>query len=650
MHQGAGQAVCVHLFTLVPWRSDGCRVMKQTSPTEAAGSCMIRFKAWTASIAVGVALALQGCGGGGGGGAEPASDTAPTVVKPSSVAKIATSLEPSGGTAAPADLFPVHQGDVWINDVLDTSTVADGVPSGALETNTITSLLNGVMRLRTTQDVSKTDDSDDYVVQAAGVATGPDFFGVFPSKANPRVDSFVVYPTQTLPPVGQARSYVRQGDTGEDLDKDGTTEGFRFEFSQVFLGVETRTVAYSPSPKQVWHFRTTMGLSIFVSSQNNAAQIQTSVTDEYLEPGVGVVRSDALITDSAGVSRRDVTELKSALVGGLQKGPVLVANQAINVPVSMSSVNYVSSKQLFVGIVSNSFDARNGQIAMVDAQSGAVLGYSAAGGPGLYRLVAAPNSGVLYATTRDNQVIRLSIGGSPQAPTLTETGRFTQPTPEGLDPSFADFRYAPSSIAVSPQDPNTLVLATYAPAFATGTRYRLFVYQDMTLVSTLDNAGIGFVQFNEAGNQLIGYRFNETVGDQRLFAMSLNGSQLQIQNSVTHNNFVSGLGVGRPFDYYQGALYTGLETVSFTDLNTASLDDYNCPVLPGTNRKICPSNGDGLLLKSMANNQQTLFKVSIPDLPTMVYGYPIIPGPSGVVALQQYDGAGLLLIKHPQLQ
>jgi len=566
------------------------------------------------------------------------------------VAKISTSFEPSGGTAAPADLFPVHQGDVWINDVLDTSAVADGVPSGALETNTITSLLNGVARMRTTQDVSKFDDSDDYVVQASGVAFGPDFFGFFPNTSNPRVDSFVVYPTQTLPPIGQARSYVRQGDAGKDIDEDGTNEGFRFEFSQVFLGVETRTVAYSPTPKQVWHFRTTLNITVMFSSRDNASRINTVVTDEYLEPGVGVVRSDALITDPDGRSTRDLTELKSARINGQQVGPVLVTQQAINVPVSMSSVNYVSRKQLFVGIVSSGFDARNGQIAMVDANSGAVLAYSAAGGTDLYRLVAAPNSGVLYATTRDNQVVQLSIGGSPQAPTLTETGRFTQPAPEGLDPSVADFRYAPSSIAVSPQDSNTLVLATYAPAFTSSTRYRLFVYQDMTLVSTLDNAGIGFVQFNEAGDQLIGYRFNETMGDQRLFAMSLNGSQLQIQNSVTHNNFVYGLGVGRPFDYYQGALYTGLETVTFTELNTASLDDYNCPVLPGTSRKVCPSNGDGLLLKSMANKQQTLFKVSIPDLPTMVYGYPIIPGPSGVVALQQYDGAGLLLIKHPQLQ
>jgi len=608
---------------------------------------MIRFKARLAGIALGMVFGLQGCGGGGGGSANDASTN---TVKPSSVAKIATSFEPIGGTAAPANLFPVHQDDVWVNDILDTSSGGAGVPSGVLETNTVTSLLNGALSIHTTQNDGKNEDTADYLVEASGIASSPDFFGVLSDKANPRVDSFVVYPTQTLPPVGQARTYVRQGDLGEDLDEDGTNEGYRFEFSQTYVGTEPRTLAYASVPKQLLHFKNTVRISVFVSSQNNAAQTRTVVTDEYLEPGVGVVRTEAMTTEADGSLSQEVTELKSAVVAGQQIGPVLVTAQAIAVPVPMNSVNYIPSKQWFVGIVFNPFDARNGQIAVVDAQSGTVLAYSAAGGPGLYRLVAAPSGGILYATTRDSQVIRLAIGGTAQAPTLTETGRFTQPTPQGIDQAMSDFRYAPSSLSVSPQDPNTLVLAAYTLAINNGTGYRLFVYQDMALVSTLDNAGIGFVQFNEAGNQLIGYRFNETVGDRRLFGLSFNGSQLQIQSDEPNNNFLYGLGVGRSFDVYQGALYNGHETVSFTDLSSFNLDDYNCAVLAGTSRRVCPSNGDGLLVKSMSNSQQTPFKVSIPDLPTMVYAYSIIPGPSGVVALQQSDGASLLLIKHPQLQ
>jgi len=603
---------------------------------------MIRFKVWQAGIATCVALALQGCGGGGGG-----STAAPTshAAKPSSVAKVATSFEPSGGTAAPANLFPVHPGDVWVNDILDTSSVGAGLPSGVLETNTITTLLNGTLSVHTTQSDGKNTDTVDYVVQAKGIASSPDFFGVLSDKANPRVDSFVVYPTQTLPPVGQARTYVRQGDLGEDLDEDGTNEGFRFEFSQIHVGTESRTLAYSSTPKQLVHLKSTVRISVMVSSQNNAAQTRTVVTDEYLEPGVGVVRSEAQITEADGSTSQEVTELKSAVVGGAQIGPALVAARVINVPVSVYTLVYVPSRQWFLGVVNDVSGGHYNQVVAIDANTGRVLGYSATLSQPTSLLKASPNANVAYVGVGYGEVIQLSLEGD--GSTLPETGRLVLPLPDSLPTgSFDNLRYAAIGLAISPADPQLVVVASSSPGLPFNQR-KTFIIQNMAVASTALNAADQWF-FNADGTKLMGFNTSVTAGPLAIQVDALQNNQLTFVRSISADWLGNLLGLVTA-DLYNNSIYTTGRSFNFDDLYGGTYDDANCRVLVAKAKKVCPGN-DGFLVKSM-DFQNQLAALTFDGVPTSNYSSrPIVAGPSGVIAVFGAIDQNILIFKHPQLQ
>jgi hypothetical protein len=526
---------------------------------------------------------------------------------------------------------------VWVNDILNTSSGGAGVPSGVLETNTVTSLLNGTLSIKTTQNDGKNESSGTYFVQAKGIASSPDFFGVFSDKANPRVESFVVYPTQTLPPAGQARTYVRQGDLGEDLDEDGTNEGFRFEFSQIYVGTEPHTLAYSSTPKQLLHFKSTVRISVFVSSQNNAAQTRTVVTDEYLEPGVGVVRTEAVTNEADGSMSQEVTELRRATVGGNIIGSALVTPLTTELPDKIAQMVYLPSRQWFVGSIYDDTSPHRNSLVVIDANTGVVLGYSAPFNdyPSLMR--AAANADTLYLATgwgsNAHTLHRMSLALVNQTLQVTETGTLSLPVPAGASPG-GDAYYA-TDIAVSPVDPNVVVVAAYSTSGSFAATKRTFVLNDMSIASAFDSSADTWA-FNARGDRLIsGSRNTEPTNGPTASIYQFQNLQITLIKTISTLDLPgSGFAEG-------DVLYSGAYRWSFTDLTQTYEDVSGCIVLPKTGRRAC-NTADGLNIHTL----QGMFPLY--SLTGQVGAD--VAGPNGVVAFSKVYSNVWTVLRDPGLQ
>lgn len=271
-----------------------------------------------------MSLLLSACGGGGGGGTSsvPPGTPAPAT---ETVATVSTDSLPSGGVAA-FDLFAFRAGDVIVRDVFDVDADgADVATSDQIEQQTLAGATPDRLQLQFQLNAAGDPVTQGLRRTAQGWVGEVSLFADMPAAARAVVGEILLYP-DTLYPVNALRSSIRQGTWGADMDGDGRAEGFRLEFTQVYLGEELRPLPIATDPVLVRHFRTTVRHLLMYSSDSSPPVEATSTVDEYVMPGVGVVRAERRYgAINADAPAPQVEVMTSGTVGGVTYSAVVSA-------------------------------------------------------------------------------------------------------------------------------------------------------------------------------------------------------------------------------------------------------------------------------------------------------------------------------------
>lgn len=584
------------------------------------------FRCAKLAVVGGCVSLLVACGGGGGGGSDTASNALPTLIENNT---------PASGISAP-DMFPLALGDYTTSDILD----ADERRTGLLVTQSVVGSSGAVFRFEERSEADSGVNRFEYVQTPQGLAQTGSLFDDTPQAASDIIGQVVVYPN-TLYPFGAYRTAVRQGNWGEDLDGDGKNESFRFELSQQVLGEETITIPISSTPVQVLHFRTVITQRIQPSKAGLSAVEAKTTVDDYVQRGVGIVRSHKVYTGTGLTPPPDrLTLVKSAKAGGVQFGPVLVDKATMSLDEPVEQVVYVPAQNIFlVAIPTFVSDAHSGAVAVIDASTGQVKGYSASLQPEWIQDIKVSSDGMsVYFAVVDSfhntaSIVKMALSVGATTATLTEQLRLTLPL--GM---------VPGKLAVSPADPGLVVLSVNAidPSLA-----GVYVMRDLVLGARISTPA-GAMAFNQDGTRLITFdTSNNAFSDVSLHQMS--HDTLVKVHSVT---LPSGSDVGTAQDVAMNRVYIANRWFSFNDLSTASLPGDSCRVLPDEARLVCLASISSTVANVRllrASDGEILFtrRLDVPDAGAWISR--LAPGPVGTVGVRQ-GYSRFSIVRDPQLQ
>jgi hypothetical protein len=251
---------------------------------------------------------IFGGGGGGGGGAGLGNGNA--------FAALNQTTNPPGARidVMVLNLFPFNNGDRVVFD-----RTAAGAANGSI-TRTVSAPTAGSLYVVTETDSSSAPSPDitRYVVTASGNELHiqiQDPLGAAASKPGlfsslPVLDEYVA----PLYPVGGIRRRESQGDLGADIDGDGKSDSFRFEYTQIFRGFESADVL--GSIRQLAHFSNASTFTLR-GTAGRPDSVVTRSEETYFAPNIGMVRRDfsAILSNGAVTVPAYSMQARSALVG-----------------------------------------------------------------------------------------------------------------------------------------------------------------------------------------------------------------------------------------------------------------------------------------------------------------------------------------------
>jgi hypothetical protein len=346
-------------------------------------------------MACSAALAsLVACGGGGGGD----SSTLQSTTKPSQVTTIVQDRLPTGGIANSIQL-PMNLAARWENAILNESDME----TGDVETQLVNGATATTATLQSTSTASTDVDTTQYTLSANGLSLPVSLFEEFDSQTTRVRGVTLVYPTTRFP-VGTSRVSIRQGDLGEDLDDDGTNDAFRIEFTQTLVGEVSRGFLYTHgAPVTALHFITVIKHEILLSDKDAPVVWRQVTADEYVVSGVGPVKSTRSYSGSNPSPLPERTELKSALIDGVQMGSKLLQSSQTRLPVQANMSPNLLTYMPFLNVIV-AYDPTSATLKVIDPHNGALLGSS-----GPFQNFSPPTSSgsdLLYAIDR-NELVRL---------------------------------------------------------------------------------------------------------------------------------------------------------------------------------------------------------------------------------------------------
>lgn len=254
---------------------------------------MIESKLWrvaTRLAAVCCALLLASCGGGGGGGGTPS--------------------EP-GEEIALADFFPDNVGDRWNHRVTPSGEFAVTVNRGTVSTGGRRATRFNTLTYSNRTSWTVVARSDSYYsrgTQALTELAAPDATGL-PALIG-AVDLYRL-------PLRRGESFVQIDKTLDgvlDVDGDGRGDGIRLHSVVTVVGLETVSVP-AGSFDGALHLRTVVQQFVSFSSTGTSVEAQTTV-DDWLAPGIGLVRSRTETRGTGLPVERTYRELESYQVAG----------------------------------------------------------------------------------------------------------------------------------------------------------------------------------------------------------------------------------------------------------------------------------------------------------------------------------------------
>ena len=386
------------------------------------------------------------------------------------------------------NLFQMGAGDYWSYSVTDDLIIRPGPtprPGGTTIRKVVSDDGAGHVAL---EDDDGGADVTPYTVTPDGLLnTRP--LGDVPAGAAYIAGAILEYATP-LYPVGAARTHVRSGPWGEDLDGDGIGESFRFEYTQVFLGFETMQLSATVTLSDVAHFRNVIRL---ILRGTRSADRSIAFTEEaWFAPGLGLVRAQRVAVDEIGalVDAPHTLVFAGGLVGGavwdLSEPPPVLGGSFVDVPLKHNALVYDAARNVYYASVPGSVASSGNRIATIDPATGQ-LSFSGTVGSEPDALAISADASALYVgLDGTRELAKLAL------PSMTELGRVN-----------IGSQFIAGTIAVSPADPDVVAVSRKVtnsiPGDAGVVLFRGLVAQPKTL-----NFGGSLIVFDTAGTTLYG--------------------------------------------------------------------------------------------------------------------------------------------------
>ena len=450
------------------------------------------------------AVVLSACGGGsgGGGGGSTAVPADPSIREP--LPQLVQDIEPVGPRVSMAGqlFFPNAVGDSW--DYLYTE---NGAVKPGVNRSVSASTLAG-FTIRTVQ-AGGIPDFQSYLRTGSGHVTVIPL-STFPLAAQTLIGNILEYPDPFYP-INGVRVSIRQGSWGADLDGDGFNESFRFEFKQIYVGLET--VATPSGSGSAAHLRSTIAITISPSNLSSPVVTVVTTQDEWWALNIGLVRRDVVTSTANGGVKTTSMQILSGTVGGVVLIPSpspppsptpppapALDGALIKIDLLHKDLVYDRLRNLYYASIPGSVVGNGNRIAIIDPSSGSVS-YSAnpVGSDPSSLAIAQDGSALYVGLDGAGVVVKLSLPG------MSELSRVQLPADGFFGQTYAD------RIAVSPIDPDVV---------ATSLRYRgvspshggvvLMRNEVLQPRQTQGHTGSNLIAFDANGQFLYGYN-NETT-------------------------------------------------------------------------------------------------------------------------------------------
>lgn len=431
---------------------------------------------------------VAGCGGGGGGNDAEGVGTgarAPLPPLTEDTYPTGTRIDHRG-----RNYFPMATGDSWTYQhvspgVVSTQPFTRTAQVGAGADVLVVEAFNGAIASM----IYRRSSEGLVLVQPLGTDV--------PAAVTQRVGDLLEYP-EPFYPSGGTRRVVRQGGYGIDADGDGIQESFRFEFDQVFVGVETLSVA-GRQVADVARFQNTVRVTLQPSSRQAAIVTVTGVEETWWAPGVGLVRAERRIVDGSGANLDApyTLNLTAGVVGGAPMFGAAGDGATVKVALTHNALVHDPGRNVYWASIPGSVPGNGNRIASISA-AGAVT-YSAPVGSEPSALALAPDGSALFVgLSGSGEVLKLRL------PDLTERWRARLPTV----PFYGQL--LPEDISVSPADADVVAVSTYRPGISPRHGGVALIRGGVVQpVMTQDHTGSNLITFDASGQYVYGFN-NET--------------------------------------------------------------------------------------------------------------------------------------------
>lgn len=558
---------------------------------------------------------VAACGGGGGDEGSSSGTRTPLPV-------LSEDTNPTGPRVdyRARNYFPMTAGDSW-----NYQRVSQGVESAQAHTRTAQAGIGGDMWVIETFSGSSAGMT--YRRGSEGLILVQPLGQDVPAAVSQRVGDLLEYP-EPFYPAGAVRRVVRQGSYGVDADSDGILESFRFEFEQVFVGLETLPVAGQPVA-DVARFRNTVRFTVQPSSRQVAVVTVTGLEETWWAPGLGLVRAERRIVDGSGANLEPpyTLNLTASVVGGAPMFGAAGDGTTVKIALPHKALVHDRGRNVYWASVPGSALVNGNRIASISA-AGAVS-YSAPVGPEPSALaLSADGSALFVGLNGSGEILKLRL------PDLTEQWRARLPTA----PNFGQL--LPEDITVSPVDADVVAVSTIRPGVSPRHGGVVLIRGGAVQpVMTQDHTGSNLITFDANGQYVYGFNNETTEFGLRRLAVLPNGLAQELVVPAL-GNFGT-----RTLDWHDGRLVLDRWVYSapaLAQLGSVGVTGGGCRPHSVPNRLLCnpmapysTSNGQVAVVDSAS-----FAVLSLPFFQRGPLGADlreIVPGASGQAALRMGD-------------
>ncbi len=354
-------------------------------------------------LSVSLTLLVNACGGGGGG-----ASGAPSANARTPLAELTQDMVPAGTRidVSADEFFVFASGDRAIYD--GTSSFGTSI--------------------QVVREVTDGPDAQGRVIVRESVLTNPniepaierwqprpegmvaiDYLGDgAPQAFKSRVGDTLIYPTPFYP-AGSVRSLIRQGTLGADLDGDGSSESFRLEFKQEFIGFETGKRGGRQERRA--RFKNTVVLLVQPSRRDLLDVTLESVEEIVFAAHTGVIsayRTERTNGDASG-EYSGPSGLSSGILAGRDINSAWNAGTTRYVPLYLFDLVYEPVNGYYYAGVGMRDTRAPGTIARINPATGEVA-FSVSLGADVRSIAVSADGATLYAGVQGvAEIVKVSL-------------------------------------------------------------------------------------------------------------------------------------------------------------------------------------------------------------------------------------------------